>query len=290
MKNNDAQSGGLLRGDRRDPAFNFSGSRAGSFQVPELFVRNDCGRSLPSRSIKNQPMPRCCTNDPALIQELTLVGRHNLTALGGRRSRLMQILFSFYNGALYRMLVTYEDSATKGLTDDDMIRIVSAKYGVATRPLATVVCFPDEPVVQGQRKSHRAVGRFAIFAQPFSIYVRYVCDRHVCKRQLDAQAAISIAESERIVFKYLCQNYSSVSTTAKVWGNDDDPMNRLWQEWWRRGESNPRPKSATARRLHAYRIRFVSPAALGTRKTRCRLVRLISPENHGPRSAGQPTV
>ncbi len=46
----------------------------------------------------------------------------------------MQILFSFYNGALYRMLLTYEDSATKGLTDDDMIRIVSAKYGMATRP------------------------------------------------------------------------------------------------------------------------------------------------------------
>jgi hypothetical protein len=59
---------------------------------------------------------------------------------------------------------------------------------------------------------------------------------------------------------------------------------------WRRGESNPRPKSATARSLHAYRIRFVSPTALGTRKTRRRLVRLISPENHGPRSAGQPTV
>src|SRR5690242_13555184 len=61
-------------------------------------------------------------------------------------------------------------------------------------------------------------------------------------------------------------------------------------KFWRRGESNPRPKSVTARSLHAYRIRFVSPAALGTRKTRCRLVRLISPENHGPRSAGQPTV
>jgi len=28
----------------------------------------------------------------------------------------------------------------------------------------------------------------------------------------------------------------------------------LWQfeEWWRRGESNPRPKSATPRSLHAY--------------------------------------
>ena len=68
------------------------------------------------------------------------------------------------------------------------------------------------------------------------------------------------------------------------------PQRGVREGEWRRGESNPRPKSATARRLHAYRIRFVSPAAFGTRKTRDRLVRLISPEDHGPRSAGQPTV
>src|SRR5690242_15290680 len=43
-ENNDAQSGCLLLHDRREPAFNPSGSRPGSFQVPELLVRNDCGR------------------------------------------------------------------------------------------------------------------------------------------------------------------------------------------------------------------------------------------------------
>ena len=62
MKNNDAQSGCFLPHDHRDPAFDSSGSRAGSFHVSELFVRNDCGRSLQSRLIKNQPMRPCSTN------------------------------------------------------------------------------------------------------------------------------------------------------------------------------------------------------------------------------------
>jgi hypothetical protein len=42
---------------------------------------------------------------------------------------------------------------------------------------------------------------------------------------------------------------------------------------WRRGESNPRPRSLATRRLHAYPIPRVSPEELRTGKTRRRLVR-----------------
>jgi hypothetical protein len=67
---------------------------------------------------------------------------------------------------------------------------------------------------------------------------------------------------------------------------------------WRRGESNPRPKSAAPRSLHAYpgsgryslaRI-AVLPAALRTSKKRSQLVRSISPEPCGPKGLGQLTV
>jgi len=53
-------------------------------------------------------------------------------------------------------------------------------------------------------------------------------------------------------------------------------------KFWRRGESNPRPRSLTARRLHAYPVPFaayrsgqaaVSPLTLRAGKTRSRLVR-----------------
>jgi hypothetical protein len=43
-----------------------------------------------------------------------------------------QILFSFYNGELYRIVVTYDRYDIEGLTDDDMVQAVSARYGKAT--------------------------------------------------------------------------------------------------------------------------------------------------------------
>jgi hypothetical protein len=43
-----------------------------------------------------------------------------------------QILFSFSNGDLYKISVTYEHASTEGLTAEDMVKSISAKYGQAT--------------------------------------------------------------------------------------------------------------------------------------------------------------
>jgi len=69
---------------------------------------------------------------PAAIQELTF------WTLNSSRPRVgvypvSQILFSFYNGELYRIVVTYDRDDIEGLTDDDMVQAVSARYGTATR-------------------------------------------------------------------------------------------------------------------------------------------------------------
>jgi hypothetical protein len=44
-----------------------------------------------------------------------------------------QILFSFVNGNLYKMTVTYDQGSTEGLTSGDMVNSISTKYGPATR-------------------------------------------------------------------------------------------------------------------------------------------------------------
>ena len=44
-----------------------------------------------------------------------------------------QVLFSFYNDELYRIAVTYDRDATEGLTDEDMVKAISARYGAGTR-------------------------------------------------------------------------------------------------------------------------------------------------------------
>jgi hypothetical protein len=88
---------------------------------------------------------------PALIQELTwwpMPSYQSSTPV----DPVQQILFSFYNGALYKILVTYDSSTTEGLTAEDMIRAVSAKYGAATIPIAAAAS-AENPVYDATQAS-----------------------------------------------------------------------------------------------------------------------------------------
>jgi hypothetical protein len=72
------------------------------------------------------------THDGSLLfQELTW---HPATGIGVsyRSESVDEVVFSFYKGELYKMFVTYERASTEGLTADDMMRSISAKYGPAT--------------------------------------------------------------------------------------------------------------------------------------------------------------
>jgi hypothetical protein len=133
---------------------------------------------------------------PAMIQELTW---YPPQPFGTSRAAepVEKILFSFDNGALYRMLVTYDSSAIKGLTDEDMIRVVSAKYGVATRPV-TDVDFPTNPSYNATEK---VIARWEDGQFSFSLFRSSVSDTYAIvmfDKRLDAQAAVSIAESIKL--------------------------------------------------------------------------------------------
>ena len=68
---------------------------------------------------------------PALIQEMTWWPR-NVPGTSLRSEGIKEILFSFYNGGLYKISVTYDSRSTEGLTEQDMVKSISAKYGPAT--------------------------------------------------------------------------------------------------------------------------------------------------------------
>src|SRR5580693_8194295 len=68
---------------------------------------------------------------PALFQEVTW-WPPNIPGQSYRSDSVEQILFSFYDGALYKMSVTYDQSSTEGLTAGDMVKSISAKYGPST--------------------------------------------------------------------------------------------------------------------------------------------------------------
>ena len=68
---------------------------------------------------------------PALIQELNW-WPPNVPGTSLRSDSVEQIFFSFYNGELFKISVTYDRTATEGLTEADMVKAISAKYGPAT--------------------------------------------------------------------------------------------------------------------------------------------------------------
>jgi hypothetical protein len=157
------------------------------------------GTTLASVSIqldRSSPEAEVIHQRPALIQELTW---HPQQPYGSSTATepVEKILFSFYNGTLYRMLVTYDSSAVKGLTDEDMIRVLSAKYGPATRPDANVN-FPTNPSYKAIEKVlarwEDAQYSLNLFRSSWTNTFAIV----MFTKQLDAQADISIGESEKL--------------------------------------------------------------------------------------------
>ena len=74
---------------------------------------------------------------PAVIQELEWRPQSSLTS-SSQADPVSEVLFTFYNGELFRMVVNYDQHKTEGLTDEDMVEAISAKYGIATRPDAKI--------------------------------------------------------------------------------------------------------------------------------------------------------
>lgn len=82
---------------------------------------------------------RVIHQSPRLVQELTWlpIRTYQSPTPSTPSQPLEDMVFSFLDGKLYQIAATYDDAATKGLTDEDMVQAFSAKYGVATRPAAS---------------------------------------------------------------------------------------------------------------------------------------------------------
>jgi hypothetical protein len=133
---------------------------------------------------------------PAVIQEMTFwTLSSSRSPLGGEPSS--QILFSFYNGVLYKIVVIYDRDATKGLTDDDMVQAVSARYGAATR------FYPELnfPTHNTYASTDIYIARWEDSQNSVNLFLssnRSSFQLAIFSKQLDAQAKAAILESEKL--------------------------------------------------------------------------------------------
>jgi hypothetical protein len=134
---------------------------------------------------------------PAVIQELEW--RPGIPAdSASSPDPVEEILFGFYNNQLYRIVIEYHRDNTEGLTDQDLIEAISAKYGKPTMPVATIISssssqpYPDsEKVLARWDNSEYSLNLFH-----FSYRSSY--GMQIFSKRLDTLAMTAIAESIRL--------------------------------------------------------------------------------------------
>jgi hypothetical protein len=132
---------------------------------------------------------------PALIQEM---GWRPLSSVGSAfQDPVREVLFSFYNDALFQMVVNYDDYRTEGLRDEDMIEAISAKYGTATGPDAKVIVFSTSQVYND---SEVVIARWEDSQYSFNLSVPPTNRPLEClfSKRLHALAQTAIAEAIRL--------------------------------------------------------------------------------------------
>jgi hypothetical protein len=130
---------------------------------------------------------------PALIQELWW--QRSFGGSSPQTDPVREVVFSFYNGALCRMVVNYDRRRTDGFTDEDMIEAISAKYGVAARPVATIVLFSSSQVYNDNEK---VIARWEDSQYSYNLYRssnQPVFGMLVFSKRLDALAQTAIAKA-----------------------------------------------------------------------------------------------
>jgi hypothetical protein len=146
------------------------------------------------------PEARVVQERPALIQELTWQPQRWVAST--RSDSIKKIQFSFYNGQLFRLVVTYDRDKTEGLTVEDMTAAISATYGLAllqSTPLVPLAVadatlsrtLDDDKVLAGWADSEHSIDLFqSAYQTVFGLVVR--------SRPMDLLAQAAMAEGARL--------------------------------------------------------------------------------------------
>ncbi len=104
---------------------------------------------------------------PAVMQELEWPIWLSSSFSSPQVDPVKTVLFSFYNGELFRIVVNYDRDETDGLTTEDMIEAISAQYGPATRPPHTEIGFSSSQVYND---SELIIARWEDAEYSFNLY------------------------------------------------------------------------------------------------------------------------
>jgi hypothetical protein len=134
---------------------------------------------------------------PALIQEMEWRPQRPLDSWL-QTDLVKEVLFSFYNGELFRIVVNYDRHRTEGMTDVDMVEAISRMYGTATRPAAKIVIFSS---FQVYNDSEKVIARWENSEYSYSLFrssYQPTFGMLVLEKRLDGLAQSAITEANRL--------------------------------------------------------------------------------------------
>ncbi len=107
------------------------------------------------------------------------------------------IQFDFYNGELFRIVVTYDTTQTQGLTADDLVEALSALYGPARKPetsinVSSLLAYNDDQQVLARWEN--AQYSYNLFRSSYGMSFGLVA----FSKRLDLMASVAKREAERL--------------------------------------------------------------------------------------------
>ena len=133
---------------------------------------------------------------PALVQEVNW-WPPNVPGTSFQSDAIEQILFSFHNGELYKISVTYDQTSTEGLTAEDMAKSIAEKYGPATN----VVLEIDSAKNDRYDATQRPVASWEDAQYSFNLVRSSFTDRLgliIYSKRVNAEAELAIAEGVKL--------------------------------------------------------------------------------------------
>ena len=134
---------------------------------------------------------------PAVIQTLQWDQLSSYSDPAAEDRSLRSIRFDFYNGELFKMVVTYDPVRIEGLTTEDMVDAISAIYGPATKPERTIAISAFSPYQDSQKVLacwEDAQYSYNLFRSPYGNAFGLIA----ISKQLDLVAADASREGERL--------------------------------------------------------------------------------------------
>lgn len=134
---------------------------------------------------------------PAVIQELDWRPSLSLDS-PPPADPVQEVLLSFYNGDLFRMVVNYDRHKTEGLSNEDMVEAISAQYGTASRPDVKIILFST---LQVYNDNEKVIARWEDAWYSFNLFrssYQPTFGMLIFSKRLDPLAQAAIAEATRL--------------------------------------------------------------------------------------------